>query len=69
MSARVSPSGVIASVSLVAAIAALMLDAPEVRADIYQYVDGEGVVHFTNQAPAKNENEPWKLYAKSKDGP
>jgi hypothetical protein len=34
-------------------------------ADIFQYVDADGVVHFTN-VPSKGD--PWKLYAKAKDG-
>ena len=40
--------------------------APDARADIYQYADADGVLHFTNQAPSKGT--PWKLYAKAKDG-
>lgn len=39
--------------------------ARDAGADIYQYVDADGVVHFTN-VPSKSD--PWKLYAKSKDG-
>jgi soluble lytic murein transglycosylase-like protein len=33
-------------------------------ADIFQYVDGDGVAHFTN-TPSKSD--PWKLYARSDD--
>lgn len=39
----------------------------DARADIYQYEDKDGVLHFTNQPPPKNTG--WKLYAKSKEGP
>ncbi len=42
------------------------LGAADARADIYQYIDADGVLHFTNQAPGKGGQ--WKLYAKSKDG-
>lgn len=38
----------------------------DASADIYSYVDENGVLHFTN-TPSKSD--PWKLYAKSKDGP
>ena len=34
-------------------------------ADIFQYVDANGVVHFTN---VPSGSDPWKLYAKAKDG-
>ncbi len=39
---------------------------PDAHADIFSYTDADGVVHFTN-TPSKG-SDPWKLYAKSKDG-
>src|SRR5258708_54344 len=49
----------------------LLGSARDAGADIYTYVDQDGVLHFTNQAPthgSKSASDPWKLYAKSKDG-
>jgi soluble lytic murein transglycosylase-like protein len=54
---------------LLAAAAALVVGEGVGRADIYQYIDADGVLHFTNQPQAKNGKAPWKLYAKSKDAP
>ncbi len=51
-----------------AVIAALAVVAPrDAEADIYSYVDKDGILHFTN-VPSKNKADPWKLYARSKDG-
>lgn len=59
------PSRIVAWSVVIAAIAAV---APrDAEADIYSYVDKDGILHFTN-VPAKNKTDPWKLYARSKDG-
>jgi len=58
---------ILALVSTVAGLAGLVAFAPNAGADIYSYVDENGVLHFTNQASSKSKSEPWKLYAKSKD--
>jgi soluble lytic murein transglycosylase-like protein len=47
--------------------AAVVAFAPDARADIYSYVDENGILHFTNLPAPKGKSEPWKLYAKSKD--
>jgi len=53
---------------LVSAAAGLLvaLGAADAHADIYQYIDADGVLHFSNVETGKKG--PWKLYAKSKDG-
>ncbi|MEO7092050.1 MAG: lytic transglycosylase domain-containing protein [Polyangiales bacterium] len=54
---------------VLAAAAALLVGARDGHADIYQYIDADGVLHFTNQPQGKTGKAPWKLYAKSKDAP
>jgi len=53
-------------VALTAGLALLGALGDDARADIYSYTDADGVLHFTN-TPSKVE--PWKLHAKSSDGP
>jgi soluble lytic murein transglycosylase-like protein len=44
---------------------AVVLLAGSASADIYQYVDSEGVVHFTNARPT---DQKYKLYVKGSEG-
>ena len=55
---------VVAFVGTLAAVAR-----PDARADIFSYTDADGVVHFTNTPTKGAGADPWKLWAKSKDGP
>ena len=59
---RLRGRSILATLSVIALV---VFAARDGRADIYQYIDSDGVLHFTNQAP---NGGPWKLYAKSKDG-
>lgn len=56
----------VVAVVAVLALAGDVVGSGEARADIYSYTDADGVLHFTN-TPSKQE--PWKLHAKSTDGP
>ena len=49
---------------LLAAMVIVLLSSVPVRADIYMYVDRDGVVHFTN-APTASEND-YRVYVKEK---
>ncbi len=55
------------ALAIVSVCGALLGFVRDAGADIYSYVDENGVLHFTNQPSAKGKSEPWKLYAKSKD--
>jgi soluble lytic murein transglycosylase-like protein len=52
------------SIVAVLATAALFLMAGDTRADIYKYVDADGVVHFTNTKPGNGQGH---LYIKCND--
>jgi hypothetical protein len=55
-----------ASFAVAAVVAAIVVTRPTpADADIYTYVDKDGILHFTN-TPSKSD--PWKLYARGKDG-
>lgn len=58
-------AGVRVAAALLVGAAVTLCGVRPADADIYQYVDADGVVHFSN-VPSKGD--PWKLYAKSKDG-
>ena len=49
---------------LTAAVMMVLLSSEPLRADIYMYVDRDGVVHFTN-APTASEND-YRVYVKEK---
>ena len=51
---------------VVAAVVLLIggLATPSARADIYQYTDADGVVHFTNSRP-RHGKHPWKKVMKT----
>jgi soluble lytic murein transglycosylase-like protein len=49
---------------LLAAMVIVLLSSVPIRADIYMYVDRDGVVHFTN-APTASEND-YRVYVKEK---
>lgn len=56
------------SVRVVAAAAALLIGglvAPPAHADIYQYTDADGVVHFTNSRPRGHGSKRWKKVMKT----
>jgi soluble lytic murein transglycosylase-like protein len=50
--------------SLLVAMVMVLLSSAPLRADIYMYVDRDGVVHFTN-APTASEND-YRVYVKEK---
>jgi soluble lytic murein transglycosylase-like protein len=47
---------------------ALLCAASAARADIYSYEDKDGVIHFTNVAPAKGGGHQWKVLYKTGPG-
>jgi len=49
---------------VLAAMMVVLLSSAPIRADIYMYVDRDGVVHFTN-APTASEND-YRVYVKEK---
>lgn len=49
---------------LVAAMFLVLLAQPAARADIYVYVDEEGVTHVTNQP---DRSRPWRVYLETRD--
>lgn len=63
MSTRRNALRLVSSVAVVTAIGAVF-SSRSASADIFQFVDSDGVVHFTN-TPSKAD--PWKLYAHSDD--
>lgn len=49
-------------------LALVLAAAPVARADVYQYVDADGVIHFTNIAPSGAGAKKWKKIYKTGPG-
>ncbi|MSP17717.1 MAG: lytic transglycosylase domain-containing protein [Myxococcales bacterium] len=53
---------------VVVAVALLAAAAPVARADIYEWTDAEGVVHFTNLEPKGEHKKTWKVVYRNGPG-